>query len=280
MFCYERKFFHCLSLKPAKQSQRKTELMLYVIAIFKPSLWRILANGVLHCIAFTALWLPCVFWKYLFWAHSPNLVFGSFSPWFCLGSGFYWGSGIPKQPQLCLGEKKMKSHSAFVCPSLRPSERKDNSLCAASIDERAPWMLCAIRGQRSGVWNCSHAAHRWVPADFCLLRIGPSPIYYCYHLNPSCSSPRVYSSPTLSHPLSFASSVNNLHFTPLVLLWMSLLSSLIIMFNNDISICFPFHEAPLWKQDLTSLFVFSRQPRITLCMNLIDLLHLYRIWLL
>lgn len=32
----------------------------------------------------------------------------------------------------------MKSHSAFVCPSLRPSEHKDNSLCAASIDERAP----------------------------------------------------------------------------------------------------------------------------------------------
>lgn len=141
---------------------------------------------------------------------------------------------------------------------------------------------CCVPSGDNNQW-CETAAI--LPTDgslliFTLLRIGPFPIYYCYHLNPGCSSPHVYSSPTLSHPLSFASSVNNLHFTPLVLLWMSLLSSLIVMLNNDISICFPFHEAPLWKQDLTSLFVFSHQPRITLCMNLIDLLHLYRIWLL
>lgn len=142
------------------------------------------------------------------------------------------------------------------------------------------WVL--LKDKMQWVWiSCS------LPEDvetvvISLPAMNPGPLVFIPVIMWTCVAafPYVYSSVTLSHPLSFASFLSNLHFTPLELFWMRLLSSLIIMFSNDISICFPFHEALFWKQDLTSPFVFSHQPRITLCMNLIDLLHLYRMWLL
>lgn len=122
----------------------------------------------------------------------------------------------------------------------------------------------------------------WNSADFYLLR---TQALSCLSL--LSSEPELQLSPMFTHHWPYHISF---HLLPLwtiyisppwsFLFWTRLLSSLIIMFNNDISICFPFHEASFWKQDLTSLFVFSYQPKIILCMNLIDLLHLYRMWVL
>lgn len=54
-----------------------------------------------------------------------------------------------------------------------------------------------------------------------------------------------------SHLCLAVSPFEQITFHPLAALQMWILSSLIVMFNNDFSICLPFHEPPLGKEDLT-----------------------------